>query len=418
MIRREETAVSWLPRIFIDGHGVNRNDFFATIQGGLTTIIRTGVENMDSYLELMRRARKQDVSAFAQLYQEIYKDLYKFAFYTLKNPHDAEDVVGDTMIDVFAEMEKGLPVWSRRRALSVCGGWNLQGFHKESGISLSACRTAAYATGRSGTGSDGGRRSAEGGMYAYLFSAIDDDGSRETTDSRMVIPQETEIYTAGESFYLSDLSLPDQFSTWITKVQTDCGKIDVKKSQAVDENMELTAVSDQYGCVIDKQEENGGVILDFSDAENPRAAGAFEGMPFPIFQQFLSEDRLLEIGFEEASDGKTEVKLVMMDLSDPYHVQEKHSGIFVQEGVFRGIDLSSVVMDSEKGRIGFLAETQEHPRGNSLVYEYDEERGFQEVFSKDIEEDFEDEEWIESIFAGDDVYLVSDKKAVVCELPD
>lgn len=260
--------------------------------------------------------------------------------------------------------------------------------------------------------------SAEGGMYAYLFSAIDDDDPEETTDSRMVIAQETEIYTAGESFYLSDLSLPDRFSTWITKVQIDCGKIDVKRSLAVDENMELTAVSDQYGCVIDKQEENGGIILDFSDAENPRAAGVFEGMPFPIFQQFWSEDRLLEIGFEEASDGKTEVKLVMMDLSDPYHVQEKHSGIFVQEGVFRGIDLSSVVMDSEKGRIGFLAETKEHPRGDYLVYEYDEERGFREIFSKDIAEDFEDEGWIESIFAGDDVYLVSDKKAVACELPD
>lgn len=62
---------------------------------------------MDSYLELVRRARKQDASAFAQLYQEIYKDLYKFAFYTLKNPHDAEDVVGDTVMDAFAEI-KGL----------------------------------------------------------------------------------------------------------------------------------------------------------------------------------------------------------------------------------------------------------------------------------------------------------------------
>lgn len=62
---------------------------------------------MDSYLELVRRARKQDASAFAQLYQEIYKDLYKFAFYTLKNAHDAEDVVSDTVMDAFAEI-KGL----------------------------------------------------------------------------------------------------------------------------------------------------------------------------------------------------------------------------------------------------------------------------------------------------------------------
>ena len=62
---------------------------------------------MDSYLELERRARRQDASAFARLYEEIYKDLYKFALYTLKNPHDAEDVVSDTVMDAYAGI-KGL----------------------------------------------------------------------------------------------------------------------------------------------------------------------------------------------------------------------------------------------------------------------------------------------------------------------
>ena len=62
---------------------------------------------MDSYLELVRRARRQDASAFARLYEEIYKDLYKFALYTLKNPHDAEDVVSDTVMDAYAGI-KGL----------------------------------------------------------------------------------------------------------------------------------------------------------------------------------------------------------------------------------------------------------------------------------------------------------------------
>ena len=56
---------------------------------------------MDGYLELVRRAKKQDVEAFAQLYREVYEELYKFALYTLKNPHDAEDVVGDTVMDAF-----------------------------------------------------------------------------------------------------------------------------------------------------------------------------------------------------------------------------------------------------------------------------------------------------------------------------
>lgn len=62
---------------------------------------------MDNYLELVRRARKQDPSAFARLYQDIYKDLYKFALYTLKNPHDAEDVVSEAVMDAYAGI-KGL----------------------------------------------------------------------------------------------------------------------------------------------------------------------------------------------------------------------------------------------------------------------------------------------------------------------
>ena len=62
---------------------------------------------MNVDLELVRRARKQDASAFAMLYQDIYTELYKFALYTLKNPHDAEDVVSEAVMAAFAGI-KGL----------------------------------------------------------------------------------------------------------------------------------------------------------------------------------------------------------------------------------------------------------------------------------------------------------------------
>lgn len=57
-------------------------------------------------LELVQRAKCGDVEAFASLYQEIYKDLYRFAYYTLKNPADAQDVVSDTVMDAFASIHK------------------------------------------------------------------------------------------------------------------------------------------------------------------------------------------------------------------------------------------------------------------------------------------------------------------------
>ena len=80
---------------------------------------------MDSYLELVRRARRQDASAFARLYEEIYKDLYKFALYTLKNPHDAEDVVSAAVMEAFENIgklrkEDAFSAWMYRIVANMC----------------------------------------------------------------------------------------------------------------------------------------------------------------------------------------------------------------------------------------------------------------------------------------------------------
>lgn len=48
----------------------------------------------------------QEQQDFVRLYQEIYRDMYRFALYTLKNTHDAEDVVGDAVADAYAGFEK------------------------------------------------------------------------------------------------------------------------------------------------------------------------------------------------------------------------------------------------------------------------------------------------------------------------
>lgn len=61
---------------------------------------------MENYLEQVRLAKRGDAEAFASLYQEIYEDLYRFAVYTLKNPADAQDAVGDAVADAFASIRK------------------------------------------------------------------------------------------------------------------------------------------------------------------------------------------------------------------------------------------------------------------------------------------------------------------------
>lgn len=61
---------------------------------------------MDQYLELVRSAKRGSVDAFADLYQEVYEDLYRFAVYTLKDSVDAQDVVSETVADAFASIRR------------------------------------------------------------------------------------------------------------------------------------------------------------------------------------------------------------------------------------------------------------------------------------------------------------------------
>lgn len=59
---------------------------------------------MEQNLPLIKKAKLGDADAFALLYSDIYRDLYRFALYTLKNPADAEDAVGDACLDAFVRI--------------------------------------------------------------------------------------------------------------------------------------------------------------------------------------------------------------------------------------------------------------------------------------------------------------------------
>lgn len=55
---------------------------------------------------LIRQAKQGSAQAFCDLYREIYQDLYRFALYVLKNSHDAEDVVSETVMDAWEQIGK------------------------------------------------------------------------------------------------------------------------------------------------------------------------------------------------------------------------------------------------------------------------------------------------------------------------
>lgn len=56
--------------------------------------------------ELVKAAGKQDADAFASLYEMVYRDMYAYAFYMLRNSQDAEDVVSDTVMYAFETIGK------------------------------------------------------------------------------------------------------------------------------------------------------------------------------------------------------------------------------------------------------------------------------------------------------------------------
>lgn len=80
---------------------------------------------MENYLQLVTEAKQGDVDSFAQLYQSVYKDLYRFAIYTLRNKADAEDAVSEAVTDAFASIgklrsEEAFPSWIFRILSNKC----------------------------------------------------------------------------------------------------------------------------------------------------------------------------------------------------------------------------------------------------------------------------------------------------------
>ncbi|MEE1319164.1 MAG: RNA polymerase sigma factor [Ruminococcus sp.] len=55
---------------------------------------------------LVKSAKKGDRHSFSILYSHIYKDLYRYALFTLRNSQDAEDCVSEAVIDAYRTIGK------------------------------------------------------------------------------------------------------------------------------------------------------------------------------------------------------------------------------------------------------------------------------------------------------------------------
>ncbi len=68
---------------------------------------------------------ERNADLFTEKYKEIYRDLYRFALYTLKHPQDAEDVVSETVLDAWRTLhllreEEAFRAWMFRILANKC----------------------------------------------------------------------------------------------------------------------------------------------------------------------------------------------------------------------------------------------------------------------------------------------------------
>ena len=82
-------------------------------------------DNKERMVTLVRQAKLGDASSFAKLYEMICQDLYRTALYRLGNPEDAENVVGDTVLDAYAGIgrlkdETAFKAWIFRILYNKC----------------------------------------------------------------------------------------------------------------------------------------------------------------------------------------------------------------------------------------------------------------------------------------------------------
>ncbi len=61
---------------------------------------------MEEKKQLVECAKAGDTHAFARLYEEIYEDLYRYAYYMLQNKQDAEDAVSEGVLAAFDGIHK------------------------------------------------------------------------------------------------------------------------------------------------------------------------------------------------------------------------------------------------------------------------------------------------------------------------
>lgn len=162
--------------------------------------------------------------------------------------------------------------------------------------------------------------------------------------------------------------------------------------------------------------------VDFSDPKNPQIIGELKVTGFSEYLHFWSDDKLLGIGYETNPDsGETVgVKLSMFDISDPLKVKEEAKlvlqGVDDCEGMY---DYKSVLVSEKKNLIAFTTKTYaEKYLEDYRVFSYKDGKFISRIERTLANGTWADRRYWRSVYVGDMLYLVSEKKMIAFAMND
>ena len=342
--------------------------------------------------ELVKRAKYGDVQAFGALYEKVYRKMYQYALYTLKNEQDAEDVVSETVTDAFASIKK-------LRSEEAFSGWIFR-------ILSNKCKQKVY------------RSSYENGQEMTEFTKFSyKDGQMYPVADNMVKGDITDTFAIS------------QHGDMLRVLTTDwSGPTVQNRLYILDANLnvlgEIEHIADGESIYAARYVENTAYFItyrntdplfvaDLTDCESPTLLGCVEVSGFSEYLHMYGEGLVLGIGYETDENSRYEgLKLCMFDVSDP--LQPVASDSYVMPEVSRTTalyDYKAILVDAKKNLIGFVTESWND--GFTCVYELFSWNGaaFQEIMSVPLCENGDYNWYMEEtrgLYAGNYFYVVAD----------
>ncbi len=161
--------------------------------------------------------------------------------------------------------------------------------------------------------------------------------------------------------------------------------------------------------------------VDFSDPEKPKVIGELKVTGFSEYLHFWDDNKLFGVGYETdpSSGERLGVKLSMFDISDPARVTEEArlvlKGVDECSGMY---DYKAILVDKNKNMIAFTTKTygEEEYRADYRVFSYNDQE-FTGQLECAIDKQENSIDW-RSLYVGDVLYLVNNKKIVAFDMKD